>query len=63
MFTFLEYSEEVARSYALSQAEFKKWSTSLMVVGTMAGFTPAGSMILRRGGDGEVATGDTHLKS
>ena len=37
-----------------------------MVVGTLAGFTPAGSMILIRGGDDEVATGDkldTHLKS
>ena len=52
--------------YALSQAELKNWSTSFKVVGTVAGFTPAGTMMLRRGGDGIVGTGDksdSHLKS
>ena len=62
--TFLEYSDEHIVSYAMSQAELNNWSTSLMVVGTAAGFTPAGTMMFRRGGDDGVIMGDkdVHLK-
>ena len=62
-FTFREYSEEDVASYASFQVELKKWSTSLMVDGTMAGFIPAGVMMLGRRGDEEGDKVDTHLRS
>ena len=60
--TFREYSE-VAEASCVFQAELKNCSTSLMVVGTMAGSTPVGVIMLRRHGDEAGDRVGIHLRS